>query len=1160
MDMKKLCLVLLVLSQYVTHAALLNQANWPINVKDRGAKGNTNTDDTASFTNALALAGDFYIPAGTYRISGVLTVPSNKIISGAGSGETVIIHDGDFRLFTVAGSSATNMATNVVIRNLRIISTNGGYNQTPIRFYFAKDCRAENIQVESPSLNGFEVSDCSRVVIEDYRIYSPGVFGAFFYNSEDCSDNKIYITNATSFSYELKNTKRHVSRKLLIDSPRDYGVYLWTGYDGVVTPGAKLCEQNTFYDTTVNGTTNSHTLFVVNGSPRNTFYNPIARHVAGGWNPFEFAGTSFYNEGSTITATATSGSTNLTSVSNGSAISAGDRIHIGNVSGNYTVYTNAGATISLTTAVSDSATDAEVGFVSSPDYCAVYNPKIYCDGSFGISISGLTADPVIATKVDGGTIYSPHTEGIHVANARGASIAKLTILDADDVAVAVDASSLSLNELCITNVAGAGIVLDNNSMVYSTATVIDKSGSSGISVHSGGGFINFVGGYINKCKDVAAIFQNDSALIGTTIKDTRYNSISYDGQVWIYGTNNVVDGCVFDVGESPWLDSHISEKPGATANAITIRNSMKGNLGSPIIYAAGSSSMNIYADGFVQIPNAEYFRSKNVAGSTNILVIGVDTNNVINIGPDGETTSVHGPFNAFSGAAVRADGTTIRIYPLTGTNATLLVFDDKAVGSTRGSIGFAENGTSDLTLNVNNGNLIHAATSTIITNPAVTSGLTISPSAGAVTISASTNLVLQHNNTNAIVIYGDTIEFYNSGIKVWSMANGLFAPWSNYDIGSTIKPVQGIYLQGLVGATLGTANIGAGTGTPEGSRIAVVGSLFMRTDGGAGTALYLKESGTGNTGWATIAGSSGGGDSWTNISGVLQPANLSLQPMVNQGWFIGTNAQAYWTSPLTLGESLIAARVVSAGDPNFNQFDFSVSDDLLASNYSSFGGYMSTNQINLHETITDANGTTGWQTLVTSNGGITVSKTAVVGGNTVASFDPTVADAPGNTAWIFGTENTLTSGAYLARFPNNGTDKFTIAHDGGFAASGQATLPSAIITNNIAGLQVAGNTNVVDVSVNAPSCVTNVITSAITYAHATNGENALLITKIVKLMVPSGGPYALSIPATWRTNVYSAVPPSLTNGTVTWMYVKNDGPTPDSASQTNCYVSFEFYR
>jgi hypothetical protein len=41
----------------------------------------------------------------------------------------------------------------------------------------------------------------------------------------------------------------------------------------------------------------------------------------------------------------------------------------------------------------------------------------------------------------------------------------------------------------------------------------------------------------------------------------------------------------------------------------------------------------------------------------------------------------------------------------------------------------------------------------------------------------------------------------------------------------------------------------SGTGTPEGAVTAPVGSLYTRTDGGASTTLYVKETGTGNTGW-----------------------------------------------------------------------------------------------------------------------------------------------------------------------------------------------------------------------------------------------------------------------------------------------------------------------
>lgn len=40
-----------------------------------------------------------------------------------------------------------------------------------------------------------------------------------------------------------------------------------------------------------------------------------------------------------------------------------------------------------------------------------------------------------------------------------------------------------------------------------------------------------------------------------------------------------------------------------------------------------------------------------------------------------------------------------------------------------------------------------------------------------------------------------------------------------------------------------------GTGSPEGVVTAPIGSIYTRTDGGVGTTLYVKESGTGNTGW-----------------------------------------------------------------------------------------------------------------------------------------------------------------------------------------------------------------------------------------------------------------------------------------------------------------------
>jgi hypothetical protein len=46
-----------------------------------------------------------------------------------------------------------------------------------------------------------------------------------------------------------------------------------------------------------------------------------------------------------------------------------------------------------------------------------------------------------------------------------------------------------------------------------------------------------------------------------------------------------------------------------------------------------------------------------------------------------------------------------------------------------------------------------------------------------------------------------------------------------------------------------TLIIQGGNGSPEGALTAPIGSLWLRANGGAGTTLYVKESGVGNTGW-----------------------------------------------------------------------------------------------------------------------------------------------------------------------------------------------------------------------------------------------------------------------------------------------------------------------
>lgn len=53
-------------------------------------------------------------------------------------------------------------------------------------------------------------------------------------------------------------------------------------------------------------------------------------------------------------------------------------------------------------------------------------------------------------------------------------------------------------------------------------------------------------------------------------------------------------------------------------------------------------------------------------------------------------------------------------------------------------------------------------------------------------------------------------------------------------------------LDGVAGILL---NIHSGSGDPDGVVTASPGALYLNTDGGVSTTLYVKESGSGNTGW-----------------------------------------------------------------------------------------------------------------------------------------------------------------------------------------------------------------------------------------------------------------------------------------------------------------------
>lgn len=88
-------------------------------------------------------------------------------------------------------------------------------------------------------------------------------------------------------------------------------------------------------------------------------------------------------------------------------------------------------------------------------------------------------------------------------------------------------------------------------------------------------------------------------------------------------------------------------------------------------------------------------------------------------------------------------------------------------------------------------------------------------------------------NSINVAASGSTINLLASGTTV--------ATWN-----SSTKAMNNY---GPIGVQNTNALIYAGNGDPQNNVTAQIGSLYLRTNGGANTTLYVKESGTGNTGW-----------------------------------------------------------------------------------------------------------------------------------------------------------------------------------------------------------------------------------------------------------------------------------------------------------------------
>lgn len=160
------------------------------------------------------------------------------------------------------------------------------------------------------------------------------------------------------------------------------------------------------------------------------------------------------------------------------------------------------------------------------------------------------------------------------------------------------------------------------------------------------------------------------------------------------------------------------------------------------------------------------------------------------------------------------------------------------------------------------------------------------------------------NNTSINDLTSAVIKVFPSTFNVSVGATNNSDGGFKFDVAGTCR-VQGdftIKTKAFISNT--TAFLSAGIGSPNSVISAPIGSIYTRIDGSSGATFYVKESGTGNTGWVAH----GSGATWGSITGTLS-SQIDLNTALNAKAASGINTDI---SSITLNQSGLNIKGASA--------------------------------------------------------------------------------------------------------------------------------------------------------------------------------------------------------------------------------------------------------